>query len=121
MAKKPASPKATPKSVGKVAPPDLVGADVGGESPQKASPVPEDAEISFSYTEPQADGGETHQVADDPIATLTTQQGIPVADDQNSFTTGASGTALLEGFHLRTQIFHFENPRLTEAVVNERG
>src|SRR3546814_6484817 len=84
MAKKPASPKATPKSVGKVAPPDLVGADVGGESPQKASPVPEDAEISFSYTEPQADGGETHQVADDRIATLTTQQGIPVADDQNS-------------------------------------
>src|SRR3546814_4307838 len=62
MAKKPASPKATPKSVGKVAPPELVGADVGGESPQKASPVPEDAEMSFSYTEPQADGGETPQV-----------------------------------------------------------
>src|SRR3546814_13388549 len=107
MAKKPASPKATPKSVGKVAPPDLVGADVGGESPQKASPVHEDAEISFSYTEPQADGGETHQVADDRIATLTTQQGIPVSDDQNGLKPGARGPALLEDSHFREKIFPF--------------
>src|SRR3546814_16498570 len=98
MAKKPASPKATPKSVGKVAPPDLVGADVGGESPQKASPVPEDAEISFSYTEPQADGGDTHQDADDRIDTLTTQQVIPVTDDQNRFNHVDRRPARLEEF-----------------------
>src|SRR3546814_4790267 len=87
----------------------------------KASPVPEDAEISFSYTEPQADGGETHQVADDRIATLTTQQGIPVADDQNSLKQGARGPALLEDFHFREKIFHFDHERIPERVVHARG
>jgi hypothetical protein len=37
-------------------------------------------------------GGETHQVAGGDVDTLTTQQGIPVADDQNSAgLTGSSG------------------------------
>ncbi|NIJ34054.1 catalase [Sphingomonas oligoaromativorans] len=121
MAKKPASPKATPESAGKVTPPDLVGADVGGESPQKASPVPEDAAISFSYGEPQADGGETHQVADGDVATLTTQQGIPVADDQNSLKQGERGPTLLEDSHFREKIFHFDHERIPERVVHARG
>ena len=40
--------------------------------------------------------------------TLTTSQGVPVADDQTSLKQGARGPALLEDFHFREQIFHFD-------------
>ena len=52
---------------------------------------------------------------------LTTQQGIPVADDQNSLKAGARGPALLEDFHLREKIFHFDHERIPERVVHARG
>ncbi len=121
MAKKPAATNSSVKPAGKVTPPDHAGSDVGGESPQKASPVPDDAAISFSYREPQANGGDTHQVAGDDVATLTTQQGIPVADDQNSLKQGARGPALLEDSHFREKIFHFDHERIPERVVHARG
>src|SRR5579864_3798813 len=100
MAKKPTptNPSTAPSGV---TPPDLLGADIGGESPQKASPVPADAAVSFAFGEPQAAGGDTHQVAGGDVATLTSQQGIPVADDQNSLKQGARGPVLLEDFHYR--------------------
>jgi len=41
-------------------------------------------------------GGETHQTASADTPTLTTQQGIPVADDQNSLKPGPRGPTLLE-------------------------
>jgi len=80
-----------------------------------------DAEISTSYRENQASGGETHQIAEDGRATLTTQQGIPVADDQNTLRAGARGPALLEDFHFREKIFHFDHERIPERVVHARG
>ena len=121
MAKNPTPTKSPPKSAGNVTPPDLAGADIGGESPQKAPLVPDDARISFSYGEPQEDGGETHQLADGGAATLTTQQGIPVADDQNSLKQGARGPTLLEDTHFREKIFHFDHERIPERVVHARG
>jgi catalase len=66
-------------------------------------------------------GGETHQVAGDDVATLTTQQGVPVADDQNSLRGGGRGPALLEDFHLREKLFHFDHERIPERVVHARG
>jgi hypothetical protein len=45
-------------------------------------------------------GGETHQTAG-RAPTLTTQQGVPVADDQNTLRAGDRGPAALEDFHLR--------------------
>ena len=116
-----ASSKASPKSAGKLAPSGLAGADLGGESPQKAAPVPADAAISLSYAEKQSEGGETHQTAGSDVATLTTQQGIPVADDQNSLKQGARGPTLLEDFHFREKIFHFDHERIPERVVHARG
>ncbi|MPS68183.1 MAG: catalase [Novosphingobium sp.] len=119
MAKKPANPHA--RSSDTLTPTDLSGADVGGESPNKASPVPADAEISLAYAEPQKAGGETHQEAGGEVPTLTTQQGIPVADDQNSLKQGARGPTLLEDFHFREKIFHFDHERIPERVVHARG
>lgn len=66
-------------------------------------------------------GGETHQTAGDGAAYLTTQQGVPVADDQNSLRAGARGPTLLEDFVLREKIFHFDHERIPERVVHARG
>ncbi len=65
-------------------------------------------------------GGETHQRAVDDHE-LTTQQGTPVADDQNSLRIGPRGPALLEDFHFREKLFHFDHERIPERVVNARG
>ncbi|ADP84467.1 catalase [Pseudofrankia inefficax] len=67
-------------------------------------------------------GGETHQTAEGTDRpTLTTQQGIPVADDQNTLRLGERGPALLEDFHFREKIFHFDHERIPERVVHARG
>ncbi|EIZ79851.1 catalase [Novosphingobium sp. Rr 2-17] len=122
MAKTPTKAPSNPANGSKsVAPTDIVPADIGGESPAKAPPVPADAALSFSFAEPQAAGGDTHQVAGGDVATLTTQQGIPVADDQNSLKQGARGPALLEDFHFREKMFHFDHERIPERVVHARG
>ncbi|MBO9601228.1 MAG: catalase [Novosphingobium sp.] len=94
---------------------------MGGESPQKASLVPADALLAPAYAENRGEGGETHQIAGDGVATLTTQQGIPVADDQNSLRQGARGPALLEDHHFREKMFHFDHERIPERVVHARG
>jgi catalase len=67
------------------------------------------------------EGGETHQIAGGEIPTLTTQQGVPVADDQNSLRIGARGPTALEDFHFREKIFHFDHERIPERVVHARG
>ncbi len=66
-------------------------------------------------------GGETHQQATDGEATLTTQQGIPVADNQNTLTAGPRGPQLLEDFVAREKLFHFDHERIPERVVHARG
>ena len=92
-----------------------------GESPKKAPKLPSGAELSNSYAETQGNGGETHQVAGGDVATLTTQHGIPVADDQNSLRQGSRGPLLVEDAHFREKIFHFDHERIPERVVHARG
>jgi catalase len=66
-------------------------------------------------------GGEVHQTAGGGTPVLTTQQGIPVADDQNSLKIGVRGPTALEDFHLREKLFHFDHERIPERVVHARG
>ena len=66
-------------------------------------------------------GGEIHQVAGDGTPTLTTQQGVPVADDQNTLRIGERGPDALEDLHFREKIFHFDHERIPERVVHARG
>ena len=67
-------------------------------------------------------GGETHQGAPRAGAPrLTTQQGVVVADDQNTLRIGERGPAALEDFHFREKIFHFDHERIPERVVHARG
>ena len=65
-------------------------------------------------------GGELHQTADAGDM-LTTSNGTPVADDQNSLRAGPRGPTLLEDFHFRDKIFHFDHERIPERVVHARG
>ncbi len=66
-------------------------------------------------------GDELHQIANGDADTLTTQHGIPVADDQNSLRQGARGPTLMEDAHFREKIFHFDHERIPERVVHARG
>src|SRR5512146_1431224 len=64
---------------------------------------------------------QTHQQAGDGTAPLTTAQGVPVSDDQNTLRAGERGPGLLEDFHFREKIFHFDHERIPERVVHARG
>jgi catalase len=66
-------------------------------------------------------GGELHQIAADEAAVLTTAQGAPVYDDQNSLRVGARGPLVVDDFHFREKMFHFDHERIPERVVHARG
>ena len=51
----------------------------------------------------------------------TTNQGVPVADNQHSLKTGLLGPTLLEDFILREEITHFDHERIPERIVHARG
>ena len=76
---------------------------------------------SNEHKERNGTGGELHQVAGNGIPALTTQQGTPVADDQNSLRIGARGPTAMEDSHFREKIFHFDHERIPERVVHARG
>ncbi|HTO31445.1 MAG TPA: catalase C [Pararhizobium sp.] len=69
----------------------------------------------------RGDGGELHQFAEDGAPVLTTAQGGPVSDDQNSLRVGPRGPLLMDDFHFREKIFHFDHERIPERVVHARG
>ena len=52
---------------------------------------------------------------------LTTVNGVPVSDTDNSLKVGTRGPTLLEDFHLREKIMHFDHERIPERVVHARG
>ncbi|PZU28888.1 MAG: catalase HPII [Stenotrophomonas sp.] len=52
---------------------------------------------------------------------LTTNQGVPVSDNQNSLKAGERGPALLKDFILREKITHFDHERIPERTVHARG
>ncbi len=101
--------------------PPAQGSKSKGETAKKAPPLPTSADTSLSFDAMQGSGGETHQTTQDADQTLTTQQGHPIADDQNSLRAGVRGPTLLEDFILREKIFHFDHERIPERVVHARG
>src|SRR4051794_20680127 len=84
----------------------------------------EDGRRSVQYGDERVDrggGGETHQTAGGERPSLTTQQGVVVGDDQNTLRVGERGPALLEDFHFREKLFHFDHERIPERIVHARG
>ncbi len=52
---------------------------------------------------------------------LTTNQGVPVSDNQNSVTVGERGPVLLQDVHLIEKLAHFDRERIPERVVHAKG
>ena len=63
--------------------------------------------------------------SDDPRAQsgsyLTTAQGLRLPDTDHSLKAGSRGPTLLEDFHLREKITHFDHERIPERVVRPRS
>lgn len=105
-----------------------VGAQVEPESPAVTSSTLTESAASAKVGRGRAQLG--HNPANSPLdrvrvdssgQPLTTNQGVPIADNQNSLKAGARGPALLEDFILREKITHFDHERIPERVVHARG
>lgn len=69
----------------------------------------------------KGNAGELHQLNVDDVPTLTTQQGGPISDNQNTLSAGPRGHLLLEDHIFREKLFHFDHERIPERVVHARG
>jgi catalase len=90
--------------------------------PKKASPA--DAKNVAKIHDQKlvrGNGGELHQLAEGGVETQTTALGGPVSDDHNTLKVGERGPTLIEDFHFREKIFHFDHERIPERVVHARG
>jgi catalase len=52
---------------------------------------------------------------------LTTGNGAPVGDNQNSMTAGSRGPTLIQDVHLLEKLAHFNRERVPERVVHAKG
>ncbi|UVL37701.1 catalase HPII [Pseudomonas sp. B21-041] len=52
---------------------------------------------------------------------LRTNQGVKIADNQNTLKAGPRGPSLLEDFIMREKITHFDHERIPERIVHARG
>ena len=91
------------------------GPSAPGEQPTAPGSMksPETGNEKLKSLEPHRKGGEGFA--------LTTNQGVRIADDQNSLRAGARGPTLLEDFILREKITHFDHERIPERIVHARG
>ncbi len=65
--------------------------------------------------------GELHQTTGGEHPPLTTNQGLPLSDNQNSLRGSPRGPTLLEDFILREKITHFDHERIPERIVHARA
>jgi catalase len=65
--------------------------------------------------------GELHQTAGGQHPPLTTNEGLPLSDNQNSLRANPRGPTLLEDFILREKITHFDHERIPERIVHARA
>ncbi|BCM17935.1 catalase [Mesorhizobium sp. J8] len=90
--------------------------------PKKASPADATAVAEIHDQKlVRGNGGELHQTAEGDAEVLTTALGTPVSDDHNTLKIGERGPTLIEDFHFREKIFHFDHERIPERVVHARG
>ena len=58
---------------------------------------------------------------DDANQFLTTDNGLLLTNTDDSLKAGERGPTLLEDFHFREKITHFDHERIPERVVHARG
>ncbi|MEG5265022.1 catalase HPII [Pseudomonas sp. JDS28PS106] len=95
---------------------------------EKNSPLGNTAKSEMAGTD-TLDRGNTNAKLDDleqfrSDATgqaLRTNQGVKIADNQNTLKVGSRGPSLLEDFIMREKITHFDHERIPERIVHARG
>src|SRR3954454_4107500 len=80
-------------------------------SPSPVSPTGVEVPIPEGARDPRAQAGDT----------LTSPQGVRIPDTDHSLKAGSRGPVLLEDFHVREKISHFDHERIPERVVHARG
>jgi catalase len=78
-------------------------------------------EKSAPQVEPSQNDNVTNAIRNHAGEYLTTDQGVTVADDQNSLRVGERGPTLMDDFILREKLAHFDHERIPERVVHARG
>ncbi|MFD2629752.1 catalase [Oceanobacillus kapialis] len=58
---------------------------------------------------------------DDHGKHMTTNQGLKVSEDEFSLKAGDRGPTLMEDFHFREKMTHFDHERIPERIVHARG
>ena len=58
---------------------------------------------------------------DDKGKKMTTNQGLRISEDEFSLKAGDRGPTLMEDFHFREKMTHFDHERIPERVVHARG
>uniref|UniRef100_UPI00388D0557 catalase n=1 Tax=Peribacillus sp. TaxID=2675267 RepID=UPI00388D0557 len=58
---------------------------------------------------------------DDSGKKMTTNQGLRVSEDEHSLKAGDRGPTLMEDFHFREKMTHFDHERIPERIVHARG
>ena len=95
----------------------MVGASTLSETNASEKTGKGNPQVSFNPA-----GGPLDRVrVDSSGRALTTNQGVRVADNQNSLKSGLRGPTLLEDFILREKITHFDHERIPERIVHARG
>src|SRR5216683_5365735 len=90
-------------------------------------PIARTSGQSASALDKESFHGETDKTSDlaldtvEPGEVMSGNQGVKISDDQNSLKAGLRGPTLMEDFHLREKITHFDHERIPERVVHARG
>ncbi|PLR79051.1 catalase HPII [Bacillus sp. V3-13] len=58
---------------------------------------------------------------DDAGKTMTTNHGLKISEDEFSLKAGERGPTLMEDFHFREKMTHFDHERIPERIVHARG
>ncbi|ASO20134.1 catalase [Actinoalloteichus hoggarensis] len=85
------------------------------------SPEPEEHPVDPARGGDEKDADLASARVDPAGARLTTSQGVRVEHTDDSLTVGERGPTLLEDFHAREKITHFDHERIPERVVHARG
>ena len=89
------------------------GRKPGKRRPPKGSAPSADSQVGA--------GGELHQTQGGEHPAITTNQGVAIADNQNSLRATPRGPTLIEDFILREKIMHFDHERIPERIVHARA
>jgi catalase len=94
--------------------------------PSKTPDSPRDSQLAGTHTPDRANTNAKVQSlenmrSDATGQALRTNQGVKIADNQNTLKAGVRGPSLLEDFIMREKITHFDHERIPERIVHARG